>query len=362
MDGDLSLIEKCFPGRPTRGTLRCVPEQVPSNVLATYPIDVLLACHLNVTKPNDGFDPATDKTPLWCDWLRHAKPQHLPTVVIQLWPAKMLEYQESGPCSKFARKFLEKRFGYHLIYKLLRNTRLGGVVDTDYLMVVGFRGPLYPDEDLIVNILTEDLPTRPMSNCLRPFGAGFCARTVPNGVDAIRVPNAMTDPMPARAGAWIHSSDGFRRLHADEIGRGIGLSKEWLSHSHLPSKVLCKTPSLHVLERLGEVLAVSCANVVSETNETHAHINEEPQPPPKQAVKGDGLILEDSPGEFTWTVPDLRPNKGWYRRRLSNLKAAIKSFSERKRQELMDKSKLSWTALKVQMLADGREDLKLGTC
>lgn len=85
------------------------------------------------------------------------------------------------------------------------------------------------------------------------MGAGPYRDSLPP--DHVSAPNAVRDPMPARPGSWIETDRGFRRLHADELARGLGVPKDWCPDPQvIIGKCIDHLVGIHLWEGLSQNL------------------------------------------------------------------------------------------------------------
>ena len=136
----------------------------------------------------------------------------------------------------------------------------------DQLIIMSFRVPNHSNArtvDVQWTVPLDDLPPRPMSNCLRPCGAGPTHLTMDKvdipSILCTRIPDSITDPMPSCIGHWIHTFKGYRRLFSDELAKGLGIPKGWMKSNPatltLKSPVLNITAGVHLWEVLGRSLS-----------------------------------------------------------------------------------------------------------
>ena len=254
-------------------------------------------------------------------------------------------WRDPGPTSKHARKPLE-RLGYDLRYRVLQGHDLGGPVAQERLVIVCFLR-ISPDEvskdvsqtSVRLENWEIDPPRmgyRPMSNCLRPTGAGRTRDSLPPGTElhAMAVPHVSRDPMPAQAGRWIQTDDGYRRLHSDELANGLGVPKFWstdlrqvararfkdLIGVHLWDGLSHSLDSLWELVGLGGVGSKDTAVPVTDTA---------PDLDPRASK-----FMSDE-GVWSWEPPDLGLSGAWYRNRLRMLKKAARTYPEADRAQII---------------------------
>jgi hypothetical protein len=203
------------------------PNRVPTNVLSQHPVDCLMI--------NDC------KTQVWSPWISSVPINERPISILLFTQAIHLE-KESGPASKEHRKFME-RLGYSIRFWLMEACDFGAAISQLRL------GVLYIQEESAVMLgpkqpTPNELPPRPMSNLLMPFGVPSAAWTkkVPNSKhpdprglpcishlgfgrsDPIFDPQG---PMPDVLGSWFQVDKGIRRLQIEELAKAKGVPKEW---------------------------------------------------------------------------------------------------------------------------------------
>ena len=252
VDPDHAHLASKFPQRPPALDWNDTPLRSPLSILQTFPVDVLILDHsqdYSVARTVKGG-------PVWYKWLGVS--EHLsclPRVVVQVWQT-WASGSEQGPLGATQRKFMH-RLGYETRYAILDAVEYGSPVQQSRLIVFGYLRGCYPaliGEPWMLPV-SDGLPPRPMSNCLRPFGAGPTVKAPTDGELPIStVPKSVSDLMPSRAGAWIQvPSGGYRRLFANELAKGLGVPQKWNSadKKYLSSHTFDHLPGSHVWETLG---------------------------------------------------------------------------------------------------------------
>jgi hypothetical protein len=200
---------------------------IPLDLMHRKQLDVFVADHSrdNVFQT---YGPRGGLTPWWYTSVLGCPPHQRPKIIIQVWRDDCL-IEEHGPTSQNARKPLEK-MGYESRYQIVRGERVGSAVSQSRLFVTHFlrRGPI---DDRRWRLEESKIPPRPMSNCLRPFGSGR-TQDSPPPTETTSVPHSRTDSMPSKCGAWINTNAGYRRLHADELAKGLGVPSSWNRDAH----------------------------------------------------------------------------------------------------------------------------------
>jgi hypothetical protein len=202
------------------------PNRVPPTILAQHPVDCLLidACAIKV----------------WSPWISLASFLKRPEAILFFTDAEHLE-NESEAASKKYRKFMEI-MGYSIRFWLMEACTFGaavaqlrlGVMYTKQETSEGECGPKQPSPN--------QLPARPMSNLLLPFGVPVAAWTkmVPNSLGAGRACLPCIShlgfgrapiydpqgPMPDTLDSWVQVEKGFRRLQVEELAKAKGVPKE----------------------------------------------------------------------------------------------------------------------------------------
>jgi hypothetical protein len=333
----LAHIIAKFPTRPRAQDWSDTPARTPHDILVRFPVEALIVDH-----SRDYNTVATvNNRPVWYDWLTTSPRDGRPTTLVQVWP-EWAAGSDGGPLGASHRKFIE-RMGYDTHYALLDTVLYGSPVQQTRLVIVNFKTASSRRPAPWALDLPNALPPRPMSNCLRPFGAGKAVKTLPTDATTSAVhqhiPNSSRDPMPNAPGAWIETPAGFRRLHADELAKGLGVPSKWWPPEtrHLTSHTLSTLLGSHGWEALGNSL-LSTATV---RNEEDAPVR--PPPHTDTTVTKTTTTPEQQPNtDWAWTLPDLRPNHTWHKQRIRALKRAVKSYPEE---------------LQPEMLTNGREDL-----
>ena len=246
-----------FPSRPQARCWSDTPSRTPRDILNLYPVDVLVLDHsrdYNVAATVQG-------PPIWYSWLEACDLTRRPGLLIHVWQ-QWATGSDRGPLDALQRKFLS-RMGYESRYELLDTVNYGSPVTQTRLIILSYR--LQGDGTgmtLNKNKVAEwflqppdSLPPRPMSNCLRPFGAGKVVPSPTGGADPMDIPNSITDPMPSCAGSWIRTPTGFRRLFADELAKGLGVPSLWAPQTHrLTSVSFNALLGTHAWEAIGNSL------------------------------------------------------------------------------------------------------------
>jgi hypothetical protein len=203
------------------------PNRVPPTILTQYPVNCLLidACEIKV----------------WSPWISSTTFLKRPEVILFFTDVKHLE-NESEAASKKYRKLME-RMGYSIRFWLMEACAFGaavaqlrlGVMYTKQETSGGDYGPKQP--------IPNQLPARPMSNLLLPFGVPMAAWTkmVPNSLGAGRTclpcishlkfgRAPIYDPqglMPDTLDSWVQVEKGFRHLQVEELAKAKGVPKDW---------------------------------------------------------------------------------------------------------------------------------------
>lgn len=400
VDSQLDHLKTRLPLRPRARDWSDVPERTSRHILDHFPVDALVLDH-----SRDYNIASTMKAgPVWHQWMTTCDQAVLPRIVVQVWQS-WASGSEQGPLGATQRKLLQ-RLGYDSQYALMDTVQYGSPVQQERLLIVSYLLRRYPTVHGIWDLPQPDnLPPRPMSNCLRPFGVG---PTTANLMDKTlpAPPNSIYDPMPNRAGALIRTPAGYRRLFSDELAKGLGVPSRWNPDRRLFSPTFDVLPGTHVWETLGVSLATflnqereqaitrktsdpsNVPSVVSSTESDRDNCGPPPEPPapsnsPMQnllhcrapdhgQLSGDATTkrtphqpplsstaasrqsrdesdsdhhaVADPPANppWEWKFPDLRPNRVWNKRCIRNLKKAAQSYPAENR---------------ATIIAAGREDI-----
>ena len=160
---------------------------------------------------------------------------------------------EYGPAGKSSRVRWQNR-GYQTRIKRVDAQNVGGAIVQPRLLVVRIQEPLIWKWREI-----NDSPQkRAMSNLLTPPGLiHLRQRQYYQKVEG-RVAESNSDPMPSTPGRWIRTEKGIRRLLPEEVGRGIGIPKEWsINPALLTSRHLIESTSVYHWEYLAQCLSAS---------------------------------------------------------------------------------------------------------
>jgi hypothetical protein len=346
IDQGLKKAAKQVPNRPRAVNFSGPLAEAPRSPFKRFPVDVFIADH-----SRDSNEPTL---PVWCSWLDDCATKDLPKVVVQVWPSFYMD-KTNGPMAKSNRKLL-RNHGYKVSFHFMKATDYGSAVAQDRLVVFGFRGTTPVD---VASLFKKQLMAtpRPMANCLRPFGVGSVSETAPQIPD-LRIPECHRDPMPPVAHSWIKTSDGYRRLHPDELAKGLGMPSSWMVRKRqvtIKPFVVDRLTSVHLWETVGLVLhgvlpSLCPSDIVASTHDVGAKTGVFKENRGKKGSRkgtthpsGTAPQSNDDAVEWEWTIPDLRPNRPWYRQRLFRLKKALLRYPEDKRGA---------------MLHEGKEDLK----
>jgi hypothetical protein len=337
VDDSLSKTKRSVPNRPKASDFSGSLDNAPSNVLAKWPVDVFVADHSRASTDNG--------TPLWYDWLHDVPKLDRPQVVVQVWPSYFIN-QEKGPMAPQRRKSLE-RLGYAVSFHFMKGLDYGGTVDQDRLVVMCISSGTASEGERVTLPKHETATPRPMANCLRPFGAGSHRETKPQLPNHVVVRNSVTDPMPPNAKSWIQTPKGFRRLHADELAKGLGMPSSWRCAN--PDQFQADTVDRMTAVHLWEVIGTCVHNVVATrpTTPTPVPSVSKTETLPTRGIPEDvprnstppALLTKVSDNEWTWAPPLLAPNRPWYRRRIANLRKACSKYPVEERVELMQQGK-----------------------
>ena len=321
-----------LPSRPKTRETKPV-SQLRAGFLNEHPTDALLV--------DEGDGKIREAT---LTLLQKALDSRRPKVVVISGPTERLIETKPREQTKQRRKRLE-RLGYQSVEWLLHGTEQGGAVDQSRLIEVFYRKPR-EDWPLPRPPSVAELPPRDMCNLLLPCGI---PRNDWAPTPAIRSHSPMRPPhspyiysgtiqgapiyhrggcMPDRAGAWIDSERGVRRLQTQEWAKGLGLPNEWLAKgAHLPKQVVEGATSIHIWTPVCD--AVSEWLTIREAPEAIQQPPPSPWKQPDLAEPGANrdphtkpTSSEESP-PWDYALPDLSPGSKWYQERLTNLKRAV---------------------------------------
>ena len=219
IEPDLAHLNQKFPKRPCPQAWTSTPAKAPKTLLTQFPVDTLILDHSRDYNAAAVFQ---SPGPPWHTWVDCCPIDCRPSILIQVWPESAVG-SELGPLGVCARKFLQQR-DYESHYSLVDSTEYGSHVRQVRLVIISFSLSTHSAAARRWSISPSDgLPPRPMSNCLRPYGAGKHVATPKEDCDPSRTPKSVQDPMPCRIGSWIETPQGFRRLYADELAKGLGV-------------------------------------------------------------------------------------------------------------------------------------------
>jgi hypothetical protein len=242
--------------------------------------------------------------------------------------------------------------GFETRYQLVDAESCGSAVSQARLVIWSFSRRASRDEREWC-VPTSDLPARPMSNCLRPFGARRNQDSCP--VTNNDVPDAATDPMPSKCGAWIQTTAGYRRLYADELAKGLGVPSTWseegrcgLKARHLNNLVgihLWEAVGVSALEFLGETLksppgpmgpdvSPVTANVRPPTGDLHLGESPENSRPVDSDSSHQHRFVSEDTG-WSWEAPNLDYNRTWYKQRIRSLTRVLKRYPKIDQKEML---------------------------
>jgi hypothetical protein len=110
--------------------------------------------------------------------------------------------------------------------------------------------------------------------------------------------------MPFRPGSFIETTRGTRRLLNDKLAKGLGIPKAWLEGIYPHTKTIWRTPAVHLLEYIGQLLQIEELSLPTNPGTSHRPAE---APPPNWYPP------------FTWKPPDMGPTSNWTRERVFNL-------------------------------------------
>ncbi len=257
VDPLMEHIRAKFPARPRAQSVSDTPSRTSRDILNLFPVEVLVLDHSR----DHNVAAAFQVLPIWYSWLEACKRENWPELILQVWQ-QWATGSDRGPLDALQRKFLS-RMGYESRYELLDTVDYGSPVTQSRLVILSYRlqdcsNGVAPAKNKFADWYLQppdNLPPRPMSNCLRPFGAGKVASSPTDDTDPKDVPNSTTDPMPSCAGSWIQTPTGFRRLFADELAKGLGVPTRWSPQTQRVKSVsLNALLGTHAWEAIGNSL------------------------------------------------------------------------------------------------------------
>ena len=231
--------------------------RVPLSILGTKPVDVLVIDHshevFDRSRPRDPQAPL----PVWFRWLERCPSNKRPRIVVQSWNTSHF-WDDTGPAAKSARKAWD-RLGYTTRFRVYSGKDHGSPVDQSRLMIISYARIGSSGQGSFSSVTDAWEPTvtpmgpRAMSNCLRPTGAGPHRDDLPDHMSNSVPPLSTRDPMPSKSGRWIQTPLGYRRLHADELAKGLGVPKAWIAEDGRVARTdVDHLTSLHLWEGLSE--------------------------------------------------------------------------------------------------------------
>jgi hypothetical protein len=273
-------------------------QQLESTYLQDHPVDCLLV---------GTHDPQLEGDPV-LNMIRLCSPELRPCLMVEFWAPSVIMY-EYGPMSKGCRVNWEKTANYVSRCQRVRASEAGGTVDQDKLLIIRVQRDLeegWTWPELFTNAV------RPMSNCLRPMGVPVKA--------FVKGPPTEWDPMPSYPGAVIQTQNGRRKLMNDELARGMGAPKEWVTEWYPTSATLKQTISLHLLEYLPPILLMSLDSVLGPLKQCAQHRDFESE----IRVSTDDTSF---PKEiFSWCPPNLGEcDSPWFNERVRSFAQACES-------------------------------------
>ena len=165
-------IRAKFPSRPQAQSVSDTPCRTSRDILNLFPVEVLVLDHSR----DHNVAAAFQVLPIWYSWLEACKRENRPELVLQVWQ-QWATGSDRGPLDALQRKFLS-RMGYESRYELLDTVDYGSPVTQSRLVILSYR---LQDSNGLASAKNkfadwylqppDNLPPRPMSNCLRPFGA-----------------------------------------------------------------------------------------------------------------------------------------------------------------------------------------------
>jgi hypothetical protein len=117
--------------------------------------------------------------------------------------------------------------------------------------------------------------------------------------------------MPHKPGSFINTHRGVQRLLNDELAKGLGVPKAWLSDIYPSGKSVANTVSLHLLEGL-------TPSLVSQEQKSTAEPTTCEESWPEYTTYDESTIQ--------WHPPDLTEGHAWHRECLEGLLQAALEY------------------------------------
>ena len=271
------------------------------NLLRQNPVDLLAVDSSNCPIIKDPH-----RMEHWERMIAKTLPVNRPKIVFESWAARTGTW-EYGPTGKSSRVRWEN-LGYQTRIQRVDAQNIGGAIVQPRLLVVRIQKSMEWKWRKVI----DNPQKRAMSNLLTPPGLlPLRQRQYYQKVEG-RVAESNFDPMPSTPGRWIRTEKGIRRLLPEEVGRGIGIPKEWsINPALLTCRHLAESTSVYHWEYLAQCLDVSF-NLSADTDKVPRMDEEDNYQPPVR-------VEEDS--DVKWRPPDLSKGSDWYKARVARLKA-----------------------------------------
>lgn len=281
----------------------------PRGLLSTHPVDLLVVERGHLRS-------ASTLSYWWLALVDNASVSIRPKAIVEFWHQAVIGWK-SGPMGKGIRSQWQS-LGYFTRHLLLRAIDVGGAVTQDRLIVVRLQRTYATCWEW--GLQTPCTSSRPMSNLLTiPAHLPRGRRLYFHPASITGSPrDASLEAMPDFPGALITTERGIRRLLHCELGRGLGIPKEWgVPDDSITGDDLLRSTSLFHYEFLSSSFAP-------------------PSSPPTvlPAISADFVACPEDTSDtgdsppFDWKPPDLSVGSCWYATRLQNLQAACASYPD----------------------------------
>lgn len=278
-----------------------------------------------------------------------------PAVVVESWIDSAAAW-DSGPASKaWEHRWLA--LGYSSRAFLLASTEFGGSIAQTRLLVVR---TLLSLPGSVTWPALDPAGVRPMANLLLP--RGLLAqdphhRFKPDLPRKLRASDPAREPMPwSNVGLLFACPDGKPRpLLPTEVGRGLGLSKPFLSslHDHnlaRATRLLLNTTSVYHWEFVSNALQPLLLPCPSPLPDVPAP-SRSPPPPLSRPISPPSIPLP-----FGWEMQDISVGKPFWCEMVARLKAACAHYGDRSAQ--LEREGLEMLHVHRANYRDGAPDLK----
>ena len=160
--------------------------------------------------------------------------------------------------------------------------------------------------------------------------------------------------MPCTVKDWIKTPAGYRRLHCDELAKGLGVDRTITSDpTMIPARMLDDL----VGEHLWETIFAQVGELLSSTPQASTPTTE---PPPMETPSPDNEERFSSvEGKWEWKPPNLSLNSAFYKRSLRSLQLATKQYPKELRAEIIVEGKRDLANHRRNYGPDGPQHLQI---